>query len=94
MDKFNKYIQAVALYQIKHPTQRYGQVLFNVLHTQDPRLANEIRGGVIDPFYVDSPEIVQAFFTYIQQVWEDRVPSGGNRERFYSRKGRNKLRRE
>ena len=40
-----------------HPQLRYGQALFNALHEVDPDLANDIRGGDLDPFYWDYPHV-------------------------------------
>jgi hypothetical protein len=33
---------------------RYGQALFNALHSADPELAEKIRGTKADPFFSDS----------------------------------------
>ena len=34
-----------------YPNLRIGQCLFNILHEQNPELADSVRGTVNDPFY-------------------------------------------
>jgi len=34
-----------------YPHLRIGQCLFNILHEQNPELANFVRGTINDPFY-------------------------------------------
>jgi len=36
----------------ENPQLRYGQALFNALHTLHPERANEIRGSRLDPFFL------------------------------------------
>jgi hypothetical protein len=45
LDKFEEYSKIVEW--------RKGQAYFNALHEVHPELADEIRGGNLDPFYQD-----------------------------------------
>lgn len=47
----NEYYSAVNAALNAHPEWRYGQTLFNVLHSLYPELSEQIRGADIDPFY-------------------------------------------
>jgi hypothetical protein len=35
----------------KNPSQRYGQAIFNAAYSLYPELADQLRGGSVDPFY-------------------------------------------
>lgn len=51
--RYQEYLQAVDAAQLAHPEWRWGQVHFNVLQEIDPDLAEEVRGGELDPYHRD-----------------------------------------
>ena len=66
------YCDAVKEARRRHPEWRRGQALFNVLYFEhsgafDPEWADEIRGGPLDPFYIDSR--IPRFITALQRHW-------------------------
>ena len=75
-----EWIKLVAKMQRQHPEQRKGQVIFNTLYDYQPKLADEIRGSIIDPFYSDerisdcikwaSQELMK--MTEHQTVWKNK----------------------
>ena len=74
MSDYNLFLKKVELNLHLYPTLRYGQVLFNSLEEVDPKLANEIRGAVLDPFYKTEEKgdpIFQPFFDYIHREMDD-----------------------
>jgi hypothetical protein len=55
-------INATHYYGSHRNEQRFGQAVFNVLHSMRPDIADELRGTEIDPYYQESvPEGVWAF---------------------------------
>lgn len=60
-----EYYKRVASECTRHPTWRYGQVLFNTLYSMDPDLANRIRGGPDDPFHFDSHSVQVSRFKQV-----------------------------
>ena len=51
----------------EHSHERYGQFLFNLLHTLRPDLANQIRGTSNDPFYDN--EVIFDFVKWVGENW-------------------------
>lgn len=51
---FHEFWVKVDQYLIRHPEQRFGQAVFNVLVIYRPDLSEQIRGTDLDPFYLDS----------------------------------------
>ena len=49
--------------------QRKGQFLYNSLHNENRKLANQICGTEYDPFYVD--ERIDLFIGYVYLNWEE-----------------------
>lgn len=50
-----------------HPSLRDGQAYFNALHEVDPKLADELSGTELDPYYVDSR--IPDFLAKVQERW-------------------------
>lgn len=48
---------------------RYGQVFFNLLDCVRPRLADELRGTIADPFYRD--EVGTGTLEWLEQEWDN-----------------------
>lgn len=49
--KLHEFYAAVTRYHTKHPEERAGQALFNVLYKVRPDLSEKIRGTKQDPFH-------------------------------------------
>lgn len=54
VDELADYQYGSLKYAMKNPTQRRGQAYFNYLAQIRPELAEQIRGGGLDPFHNDS----------------------------------------
>jgi hypothetical protein len=67
---FVEYLQNVRVAQAANhdKSQRNGQIHFNVLHEMDADLANNIRGGDLDPFHND--DLIPAFLEHVQKACE------------------------
>ena len=65
---FEEFNRAVDIAQERHPEWRYGQTLFNVLYEHEPILADLIRSGPHDPFYVDG--VADAFLAIVERELE------------------------
>lgn len=51
--------------------QRYGQALFNLLHEQQPHIAEQIQATELDPFYKDSVhQINPKLWEFIANNWQ------------------------
>jgi hypothetical protein len=66
------YCDAVKAAREKHPDWRAGQTLYNVLFFEscgafDSAFADEIRGGSLDPFYVDAR--IPSFIAALRNHW-------------------------
>lgn len=59
--EFSNYLYAVERACHEHPEWRLGQTYFNILFRMDPVLADSIRSGKLDPFYLDKriPEFLK-----------------------------------
>lgn len=59
-DETDVLVLQAAKYVKKHPHIRYGQAVFNLLYESFPELADEIRGGGLDPFHHDDrvPQLI------------------------------------
>lgn len=61
-----------------NPTWRYGQALFNTLLDHDAKMAEEIRGTELDPFYLDHTEpnhntpSWERIYSYISENWKGK----------------------
>ena len=64
---FTEFIQAVVQHYHANPGWRVGQAYFNVLATMRPEMAEQIRGGVLDPFYQDSR--IPVFLEFVSEHW-------------------------
>jgi hypothetical protein len=60
----------VSKYHESHPSQRYGQAVFNTLARYKPDHAAEIRGTDLDPFYQD--DAVPALSEWLARHWLDK----------------------
>lgn len=71
--RFEAYMARVGLQQAAHSDWRSGQTYFNVLYFDgfDPELADELRGGPLDPFNQD--ELIPAFLEEVRSRWEQSV---------------------
>lgn len=65
---FQEFLNKVIHAKREHPEWRLGQTYFNVLHDCNPKLANRIRGGAVDPFYKD--ELVPKFIDFVHERWK------------------------
>ena len=66
VDQANKFIkESNLLWKSKPEYLRKGQMLFNLLHQQYPKLADMVKGTENDPFYNDN--LLSNFFNFIQQ---------------------------
>ena len=59
VQQFSLYCIMVSVARNEFPSWREGQAYFNVLKDMHPEIADEIRGGLFDPFYDD--DTVTAF---------------------------------
>jgi len=68
--QFTKYLEEVVeTYDGAYPHLRWGQTYFNVLYSKKRRLADELRGTDLDPFYADHK--IPAFLDYVATHWND-----------------------
>jgi hypothetical protein len=65
--RYRQFEEAVIAEQRAHPDWRLGQTVFNVLYEKDPALADEVRGGPVDPFYNDG--LVPALMEVVKRRW-------------------------
>ncbi len=65
-EKFLRTVPEIARYN----EWRYGQALFNVLSKVRPQLAEEIRGGQLDPFYRDRDGVVPELWSFLESQWD------------------------
>ncbi|WP_372672614.1 hypothetical protein [Amycolatopsis kentuckyensis] len=63
MTEYERYLRRVALYHHERPAQAEGQAAFNQLVRERPDIADEIRGGELDPFHDD--ERLPAFLDHL-----------------------------
>lgn len=61
---YTQFIQEVYKTKGNRNEWRLGQTMFNVLHENNPKLADFVRGTEADPFYQDGN--VAAFLTIVQ----------------------------
>jgi hypothetical protein len=58
---------------LRHTTQRYGQLLFNTLYEVRPELADKIRATDLDPFYVKDEDplnpVWDKLYQFLQENW-------------------------
>lgn len=66
---FEDYIAAVTRYMNAHPSQRFGQALFNVLDQTHPQIASLVHGTDLDPFYEDTMNSrrIRAFTSFVYE---------------------------
>jgi hypothetical protein len=61
------------LYQVQQVwlegSWRYGQTLFNCLHTFRPDLADKVRTTPLDPFYKDHSDINPELWVFLMENW-------------------------
>jgi hypothetical protein len=69
---FNDYINRVLQMQEAHPEWRVGQTFFNVLYIMRPKMADQVRGSEIDPFYQDDRVLI--FLAFVDEHWG--MPNG------------------
>lgn len=75
MITYEEYLAAIGDYRVTHPEQRAGQASFNVLVQLRPDLSEDIRGTVLDPFYLLSSSardrvLLKEFFLYLKDNWK------------------------
>jgi hypothetical protein len=70
---FNNYLVQFNLDFAKNEQHgiRYGQQMFNTLHSIKPELANHIRGTELDPFHKEISPDVFDIFEYLEKHWEE-----------------------
>jgi hypothetical protein len=64
---YERFEEAVVGTQVAHPEWRLGQTFFNVLEDFDQGLADEVRGGPVDPFYNDG--LIPACGMVVKERW-------------------------
>ena len=64
---YEEFMMEVDEYAMNHPSQRYGQILFNTLFKIDSTLASNIYCSSINPFYAASPEVIKNFMNYVEE---------------------------
>ena len=64
-----EYYDAVDRQRALHPEWRYGQTLFNTLRHLRPDLATEVRGSLLDPFYVTDLTALSKFCNWVDDHW-------------------------
>lgn len=69
MKTFNDYLIECIEKQKLHPEWRIGQTYFNVLYEMKPVLADQIRGGQLDPFYKHSR--IDDFLYFVRGNWDE-----------------------
>jgi hypothetical protein len=67
MKRYAEFMTEVGRAIMKHPEWRYGQTVFNVMHSMHPELADKFRGTSVDPFYKD--EMAEAFVSACLEEW-------------------------
>jgi len=72
MPTFSDYLQVVNEWYRQHSYWRMGQAYFNVLYSQQPEMADQIRGGVLDPFYNDRR--IPEFLVFVEEHWPRTKP--------------------
>ena len=79
MSKMNNYLKEVGDALNYNSNWRYGQTLFNVLYEHHPDLADEIRGGELDPYYKEGRKGFEKFLHYVNcRLEECGGRCGGN----------------
>lgn len=53
------------------PEQREGQYVFNCLFYNRPDLSEQIRGTILDPYYLD--QHLPQFWIWVEQHWDDEI---------------------
>jgi hypothetical protein len=70
VDTYTDFLAEVSIkYELQHISNelRYGQVYFNTLYERKPKIANELRGSLLDPFHRDNcPPAVHEF---VEKRW-------------------------
>jgi len=64
---YEEYLTRALTRRELNPTERLGQVYYNVLADVRPDLGDEVRGTSHDPFYKD--EVVPAFLDWARFNW-------------------------
>ena len=75
MITYEEYLAAIGDYRATRPEQRAGQASFNVLAQLRPDLSEDIRGTLLDPFYLRSSNVrdrvlLKEFFLHIKNNWK------------------------
>ena len=65
---YEDYILYISEYGMMHPSQRYGQILFNALEDIAPDVADAIRATDDDPFYTASDSTIVRFFNKVEEL--------------------------
>lgn len=71
---FEGFLCNVLTYLTRHPEQRIGQGLFNVLYMVRPDLSEQIRATELDPFNTHDWNMVVRVLAWIGLHWPDEVP--------------------
>lgn len=66
-EDFTVYLKRVSFKRFRHPEQRIGQAYFNTLYDCHPDIADDFRGGRLDPFYDDT--LVPDFLAFLAQEY-------------------------
>lgn len=62
------YLETVGWHLRQHPTLRWGQAHFNVLHDVHPDLSARVHNTELDPFYLD--ERIPQFLAFVSSNWD------------------------
>jgi len=65
---FEEYVVIVSDTMREYPSWRSGQAYFNCLYDARPDLSEQIRGGMLDPFYDDS--FIPQFLEFVMHNWD------------------------
>ena len=72
---YKNYWSTVVIYMKNNSELRYGQCLFNVLCHLRPELAEKVRGGSLDPFYLNIAE-TEPFIEWLYKEFNDEPNTG------------------
>ena len=77
---YQEYLKTAILRNEENPNWRWGQTLFNVLFEFRPDLAQEIRGGEIDPYHAQTnnggDKKITNFLDWVKNNWEPEFNEG------------------
>lgn len=70
---YDDYLESVIIGSVQYKSWRVGQVAFNMLSSYRPDIAERLRGGPHDPFYVDhlphGHDRLAVFLAHVREAW-------------------------